>query len=143
MRMYLAGALQRREYLRTVAAELRAAGVTITSQWLDERLPAAAEDDAALARRLAYRDTTDIENSDTFVVFSEPFGSEYETRVGHQVEMGYALRVPRMRVVVVGDRRSVFAHLAEHYATWPEARAALLAPRAVEMPIDPSNGVPV
>lgn len=151
MRVYIAARYSRHEEMRGYADELEAAGVRVTARWINGDHKAFDDDPGPRALEFAQDDIDDLLAADTFVTFTEPPHSD-ASRGGRHVEFGIALGMRwwgpvhrRFRIVVVGHRENVFHWLpeVEFYATWGEAKAALLAPRPVASTTDPNEGVPV
>lgn len=126
-RVYLAARFARQAELREVAAELRAAGVEVTSRWLGSERALRSEDLDAHGRaaQLAQMDFEDLTSANVCIAFTEdsraPTG-----RGGRHTELGIALALG-MRVILVGPREHVFHCLpsVEHYPDWEAARVGL------------------
>ena len=112
MKVYLAARYDRREEMKEHRKALNAAGITVTSRWLDEDEPLDAdmwnkEDSWYIHTSIV--DLQDIEDANAVIFFSENplVGIK---RGGRHVEMGYALgrEIP---VVVIGGKENVFHYL--------------------------------
>lgn len=137
MKVYLAGMLSTIKTRKAQAAELRVAGIKVTSHWIDETVPYNVEMKdipEVYHAETAVIDIQDIDDCDVFVEFV-PTDTELvdatlrsSSRGGHHFEMGYAYATGK-RVMVVGDKENVFHYLPriEHFATWAEAKFVLVA----------------
>jgi hypothetical protein len=127
--LYLCARYARRAELQGYALQLQARGYAITSRWITETIPAYGdtgdiEAPAALARRVARDNLTDVHRADTLLCFTEASGSPYGRGARH-VEFGLALAWNK-RLLVVGPNENVFVSLAHHrWATFAEALAWL------------------
>lgn len=139
MNIYLAARYSRREELNRYAAELRAAGHTVTSRWLegnheidDQGLSAEAK--AEERTRFALEDWHDLNEASWCISFTEPPRST-NTRGGRHVEYGAALALG-MRCIVIGPRENVFHCLPviEHHSDWESfaAENGFMCPRRPE-----------
>lgn len=107
LKLYLAGRYGRRLELRAYAEQLRAIGHTVTSRWLD--CEHEAFDDAPTREQMldwAEDDTSDINDADVFVAFTEAPDSQYG-RGGRHVEFGYALAMGKY-TVRIGPVENIF-----------------------------------
>jgi nucleoside 2-deoxyribosyltransferase len=121
-KIYLAARFSRRAEMRAIAADLIAAGHSVTSRWINER-----KENETRSVTYAKRDIADINACDAVLVFSdEPRTTS--SRGGHWVEVGYAHGIGKA-ICVIGWRENVFCWLSEFqfFATWAEALAALQA----------------
>lgn len=102
--VYLCASFARQEVMREYRRRLHAAGIAVTSRWLD--MPAAAPTEVAPQAEIATVCIEDIVIADALVAFTEPYGSGYFTG-GRHVELGLALawKVP---VYVIGPIENVF-----------------------------------
>lgn len=119
--VYLAARYGRRAELSGYAGQLREAGYTVTSRWLDTAEEGAP--DFLTIRSWAEQDIEDLDAAETVVCFSEALNetdSEY-SRGGRHVELGYALARDK-RVFVVGPVENVFMALGQvhHADRWEE-----------------------
>lgn len=119
--VYLAARYGRRAELSGYAGQLREAGYTVTSRWLDTAEEGAP--DFLTIRLWAEQDIEDLDAAETVVCFSEALNetdSEY-SRGGRHVELGYALARDK-RVFVVGPVENVFMALGQvhHADRWEE-----------------------
>lgn len=112
MKLYLAGQYKQKEELAAVAGQLRAAGLEVTSRWLEEpHAPNITLDeiDVQQLEKYAYADLTDIDACDILVAFAtDP--SIPTVRGGRHVEFGYALGRGKP-IVVVGPYENIFHYL--------------------------------
>jgi nucleoside 2-deoxyribosyltransferase len=106
VKVYLCAAWQRQAQLRGYRDRLVAAGVAVTSSWLDLTgpLPTTAEE----ARAAALLDLGDLDRADEVVAFTELPAIGYLTG-GRHVEVGYALAVGKP-IWLVGPPENVFHH---------------------------------
>jgi nucleoside 2-deoxyribosyltransferase len=127
MKIYLAARYSRRDQLRALAEQLREAGHTVTSRWLETEW--ANRPDQSSAAPPEYRakyaliDLEDVDAADVVVSFTEAPGDG--SRGGRHVEHGYALAKGK-RLVVVGYRENLFHEhpSVEFYASqWDMLRA--------------------
>jgi nucleoside 2-deoxyribosyltransferase len=120
MIVYIAGRFNKREEFREHAAELRAAGIEVTAQWLE------APDDEEW-RLAAIRDIKDIDRSEIVVNFIEPKGSA-NVGGGRHWECGYAYAKGKLVILVGPDEEIVFHTLpgVYHFYNWDAARRVLL-----------------
>lgn len=127
-RIYLAARFARREELRAIAEELRAAGASVTSRWLNQSPLGDSELGSARAATLAEMDFGDLRSADVCIAFTES-GDGSNGRGGRHAELGIALAL-NLRVIVVGPREHVFHCLpaVEQFPDWEEARQALVGP---------------
>jgi hypothetical protein len=112
MRVYIAGRYSRKVELRSVAADLRARGVNVTSRWLEEDADPNSqmgEHSEEFYAAVARKDLDDIDRATSMLFFAEDplVGTP---RGGRHVEFGYALARGKY-IDVVGPRENVF-----HYA---------------------------
>ena len=128
MNWYFAGQFSRLKELAGYAAQARGAGLTVTSQWLeqDQGLGYAGGSDEA-GRGFAKRDLEDIAMADGFLFFAEDPAIGI-LRGGRHVEFGVALATGKT-IEVVGAVENVFHLLPDimHYhafEAWLEARIA-------------------
>jgi nucleoside 2-deoxyribosyltransferase len=130
MRVYLAAPYSFKELMNQCAAELRVAGVVVTSSWLEEtHAPTVQmhEITAAEHQMYAFRDLTDIQESDIFVFFTDP--TKTIVRAGRHVEFGVAVQ-RKIPIYVVGeDRENIFHYLPRvtHFKKWEAVRDLLIA----------------
>jgi hypothetical protein len=135
-RVYLAAAFERQGELCGYRDDCRAAGLRVTSRWLD-----LAGEEALNPGAAAETCVIDLLAADTLVSFTDPVG--VYPRGGRHVELGIALGITlvsaepltyfrhRYRLVVVGPIEHVFHAWpdVERFDTWPAALAALGTPR--------------
>lgn len=120
MKVYLAGALPRRDELRGYADQLISNGVEVTSKWLwANDHPVASWDN----RNLAMRNVNDLLGSDVVLVFLD---DDAGSKGGHHVEFGFAYGMHALglaRVEVVGEPKNIFhdAQGVVQHDSWPAA----------------------
>jgi nucleoside 2-deoxyribosyltransferase len=113
MKVYLAGAFERREEMREVRNRLNAFGYTVTSRWidiLDDVNPIGAadlKDEVGLMRAndFAIADLHDVYDADLVIMFSGG------GRGGRHIEFGYAVALDK-ELIIVGERENVFHALS-------------------------------
>jgi nucleoside 2-deoxyribosyltransferase len=117
---YLAGAFHRRTEFRSYAADLIAAGHTVTSTWLAEE----SEIEAHAAAN-AKRDLADLDRASAIICFTTPPRST-NSRGGRHTEFGYALGQGKA-VILVGPRENIFYALPgiSVFDDWPSALRSL------------------
>lgn len=127
MRIYVASRFERQVELQGYAAQLRASGHKVTSRWLIEEAdevgaPSTWLGHADRLRKYAGIDLEDIEDCDTFMVFTH----EGMARGGMHVEFGYALALGK-RIIVVGPRPTLFHYLSRvlQFDDWASAARSL------------------
>ena len=122
--VYLAARIRRRDELLAYAAELKAAGIDVTSSWLTMAVP----DDwtSSVWADLARIDREDVLRADTLILFAEP---ELDGGSGRHVEFGMALALGKP-TIVVGRVENLFQRLPEVCVVedWPAALALLMQP---------------
>lgn len=114
MKVYLAHNYAAKDALRLVKADLEAAGIKVTSRWID-----ANPDNPyhpTVMRDEAIKDVEDVLTADAIIHFTDNFGDRPGR--GKYVELGIAIPSGK-RILLVGAEQSgcVFYHLpqAEHY----------------------------
>lgn len=95
MKVYIAAKYRRRFELRALASALRAHGVEVTSQWLDN-----GEEDAEGPQAAAQMDLDDVDRADVVVFIGEPRMSE-NTGGGRWFELGYAYAKGKQLFIVL------------------------------------------
>src|SRR6266849_6726995 len=139
MAIYLAGRYGRREELCGYRAELVAAGIEVTANWLDGpaqrhidgtvltpteeqlvEIGADTPETVAISGKCAWQDVDDVLNATTLVAFTEHPASLNRGRGGRHVEYGMAIAAG-IEVIVCGWREHIFHSLPQviHFATWP------------------------
>lgn len=113
MRIYLAGAWERRSLLRGIAGGLAKVGHEVVSSWLTENEQEHASQYAAHASEWSERDFSDIDSAQLFVTLTEEADSPYR-RGGRHVELGYALARGKT-VAVIGPRETTFHYLVPEH----------------------------
>lgn len=122
LNIYLAGRYGRRLEIKGYADQLRAAGHTVTSRWLDSEH--AAFDAAPTWEQMldwAENDLSDINDADVFVAFTESPDSPF-ARGGRHVEFGYALATGKY-MIVVGPCENIFC--VQHNARYSNFKLLL------------------
>jgi hypothetical protein len=112
--VYLCARYSRHEELNGYAAELRAAGYDVQSEWITG---VHADTDSAECARI---DWVEVQQADIVISFTEAPGPiQGRGRGGRHVEFGIALGSDK-RCIVVGHRENVFHHLPqiEFYESW-------------------------
>lgn len=109
MRIYLAARYSRHEEMQENAADLEAAGHTVTSRWIrgSHKLDPDRVDEA---ERFAIEDIEDLTKSDVVVSFTETdekAAKKRPSKGGRHVEFGIGLALNK-RLVVIGPRENVF-----------------------------------
>jgi len=113
VKVYLCAAWKRQKQLRGYRELLAAAGVEVTSRWLDQDgpPPMTQEDECAAA----LMDLRDLDRADEVIAFTEEPDAGYLTG-GRHVEVGYALALGKP-IRLVGRAENVFhAHPLVHHA---------------------------
>ena len=128
---YFAGQFSRLEELAGYAVQARAAGLTVTSQWLDQDLGlgyAGGSDEAG--RGFAKRDLEDIAAADGLLFFAEnPVVGI--PRGGRHVEFGVVLSTAKtIELIAPCGRENVFHLLEPDSAIYPTFKAWLKAKKA-------------
>lgn len=128
MKVYLAAQYSQKDLLRTYAEELRAAGITVTSRWLEEpHGPNVTLDeiDEEQLRYYADMDFEDVVRADTLVFFAQDPNTAIK-RGGRHVEFGIAMAL-RKTIFVVGPRENIFHYRfgVIHYSGWEEVKKIL------------------
>lgn len=128
MKIYLASRYSRLAEMQACREDLRAAGLVVTSRWVNGDHQASDNElggGGHLAARFAHEDMEDLAAADVVVSFTEPARTG-PTRGGRHVEFGAALALGK-RVIVVGHRENVFHSLpaVEFYPSWAQAYARL------------------
>ena len=128
---YFAGQFSRLEELAGYAAQARAAGLTVTSQWLDQDLGlgyAGGSDE--VGQMFAQRDLVDIAAADGFLFFAED-PSTGIPRGGRHCEFGVALSTAKtIELIAPCGRENVFHLLVPDSAIYPTFKAWLKAKKA-------------
>lgn len=132
MSIYLAARFSRRAELRGYAHQLEVAGVgEVRARWLvEDHEWDGAEDQLALAERLAADDLADLRTADLVVVFTEVPSPGGRNRGGRHVEYGVALELWRRgecRLVVVGPAENVFHSHAPRFTSFADVLRQLVA----------------
>lgn len=132
LRVYLAAPYQMKEQIALRAKELRALGMIVTSQWLEEKYdPTVQLGDVSRPDRadLAKRDVDDIAAADVLVL--QPDITGLIKRQGRTVELGIAIGLRRFRpmeIFIVGSgEENIFYDLpgVKHFNWWYETKDAL------------------
>ncbi len=139
MRVYLAAPYQMKEAINVRAAELRALGFEVTSQWLEETHKAGIQMHELTHEDHQYyalRDVADLADAGVFVL--QPDATETIKRQGRTVEFGMAIGIGLYRpypIFVIGKGEdNIFHHMPQvtHYPDWDATKAALLELLAIE-----------
>lgn len=112
MKVYLAARFSRKDEMRMLAQSLALQGVTVTSRWLKETVPATAElSDLTpyYAREVSFDDIEDIRECDSFVLFTESPDEAFK-RGGRHWETGFAYGIGKP-VILCGPRENIFHFL--------------------------------
>ena len=117
MKVYIAGQYARRNEFRKYARLLNAAGIDVTSNWLNETNPLKTQmgdDTPEFYQATAALDLRDVKRADAVLFFAEdPLVGI--PRGGRHVEFGYALGL-HIPIYVIGPKENVFHYLmAPHY----------------------------
>ena len=123
--VYFAGRFSQRQNLLQRSKDLKhVVDINVTSRWLFG-LHGSAEDFAAkkdqdFYEMCAAEDLFDIDNSDTFILFSED-PKQLFCRGGRMVEYGYAL-AKQKRMIVIGPAQNIFMLFpcVTRYETWED-----------------------
>ena len=122
MKVYLAARFQNKSLLTESRGRLQAAGLEITSRWLDGD-PQSVEDNASM-------DLADIDAADALVLYiDEPLEGE-RPMSGAWVEFGYALAKGKLVIVINAFlTRSIFVHTpgVQWATSWASALCQLQA----------------
>lgn len=137
MHIYLAAPYAARDHIRSHATQLRTAGLTVTSTWLDEDHditegttgPANDLDNETVANHAA-DDFLDIDAADTFILFTATalphLPREQTTSGGRHVETGYFIATQSAHnLIVIGEPENVF-HRATGVTVVPAWHQAFL-----------------
>lgn len=103
MKLYVASIFSRKEEMKKVADQLKAAGFEITSDWVY-----GSEDGLSLGE-IAMRDLAEVEEADAILAFTEPKGS-FNPGGGHNVEFGVAVALGKY-LYFIGGLETVFHNL--------------------------------
>jgi len=113
MKVYLAAQYPRRDELRGYKAVLEAAGIEVTSRWLDEQEPLngnMTHREPSWYSHTAHVDLDDVDRANIVVFFSEdPLVGV--PRGGRHVEFGYALGKGKPVHVIGKYKENVFHYL--------------------------------
>lgn len=112
--VYLAARYGRKEEMQGVAANLRAVGYDVQSEWITGAHDGTPDVDCAQI------DYLQVSAADIIISFTEaPQPTHGRGRGGRHVEFGFAFAMGK-RCIVVGYRENVFHHLpeVEFHATW-------------------------
>jgi nucleoside 2-deoxyribosyltransferase len=129
MKVYLAGPYQNKEQIKTCAAEVREAGIIVTSSWLNEpHKPTVGPQDLTYEQNQKYaiQDIMDVRSAEIFVLFTEPTKTIF--RAGRHVEFGVAVE-RGMPIFVVGEEfENIFHYLPRvtHFPSWERLRDAMI-----------------
>jgi len=101
MKVYIAGRYSKLAELKQESLQFEAAGIEITSSWLNNM------EDGLTFEDIAVLDLNDVDRADTLVLYTEPYGTLVPGG-GRHVEFGYALGRGK-RVLIVGPLENVFS----------------------------------
>jgi len=112
-KVYIAAMYSRMIDMRIIATYLSDQGYTVTSRWLkeDPTNDNFTKKEDAFWRYTAEKDIQDINESDVFLLFTEPPTFPH-VRGGRHVETGYALGIG-MPVCIVGPKENIFHYIPE------------------------------
>jgi nucleoside 2-deoxyribosyltransferase len=127
--VYLAAPYSTKKEIEQYAADLRAAGITVTSSWLEEPhdpKTQMSELPPVTHRLYACRDLQDIEDAKVFVLFTDP--TKQLVRQGRTFEFGFAYANGKHIVIVGSEYENIFHYLPglRHFETWADAQRYLL-----------------
>ena len=121
MRIYLASFFDTRDRLKPIRDSINAMGHEVTGAWIDEPNTVMGLT-YNQEMNMADRDLRDIDTADLLIL--DTF--DVNPRGGREVEFGYALGQPTMRVWQVGPRRNIFHALAgANFDKWEDVLHAL------------------
>jgi hypothetical protein len=103
LKLYLAGRWQQRDYINTLASELRNRGHIVTARWLD------IEHKRYTKPECAQIDLDDIDAAHVLVSFTEAPDVGYNTG-GRHVEFGYSIAKGKI-LILVGPIENIFHEL--------------------------------
>jgi len=138
LKVYLAAPYQAKEIIKSRAAELRAAGIEVTSSWLNEpHKPTTQMHELTPAEHQAYaeQDVKDVLAADILVFQTDI--TKTIIRAGRHVEFGIALGIGLVRpfpIFVVGqERENIFHHMPQvsHFDNWEAVATRLKSLAAV------------
>lgn len=141
MKVYFAATYSMREQLVKYAEDLRAAGIEVTSRWLEEQENPHVQISDLPAETHVFYGTRDIEDAyaaDVLVSFND---SERHFRQGRTAEFGMFIMLnhlypkhPRTILVVGEDREHIFHYQPNvfHFPNWDATKQMLLEAVAVE-----------
>jgi nucleoside 2-deoxyribosyltransferase len=132
LKVYLAAPYSMKDVIKARAEELRAAGVEVTSSWLDEpHAPNTQMHEVTPAehRQYALQDVKDVAAANVVVFHTDP--TKTLIRAGRHVEFGIAVGLGLSRalpIFVVGDEReNIFHYLPQvtHFYSWESVKELL------------------
>jgi hypothetical protein len=132
MKVYLASWFSSKDERNKQAEELRAAGIAVTSRWLEETAPPNSklgDFDESFLRATAQMDKEDIQACTVFVLFTvDPNNGPCHRRGGRHWETGYAEGLGKP-ITIVGPRENIFHSLpfVAQFDTWEEAKKYLIS----------------
>jgi hypothetical protein len=113
MNCYLAAAWSRREEIQEVAFDLRAGGIGVTANWLEDGNHPSVTTEKSL-REDAIRDVADIKECDAFVRFTDDISGQFVpshiASGARMFEMGLAWSLGKP-IYVVGGKQQIFDRL--------------------------------
>jgi nucleoside 2-deoxyribosyltransferase len=135
LKAYLAAPYSMKDVIKERAAELRAAGVEVTSRWLEEphrpttQLHELTREDHQF---YALQDVEDVRNADILVFQTDE--TKTIIRAGRHVEFGIAIGIALERaffpIFVVGqDHENIFHYLPQvtHFESWEVVKNYLIS----------------
>jgi nucleoside 2-deoxyribosyltransferase len=136
VKVYLAAPFSWKDQINVFAKELREAGITVTSRWLEEphspnvQMPELTDEQH---RFYGQQDVDDVRVADLLVFFTDP--TKRIVRGGRHVEFGIAIE-RGTPIYVLGDRENIFHHLPRvyHFENWNQLKNGLLNLEALTDP---------
>lgn len=116
LKVYIAGRYANLSKLAEERKLYEAAGIEITSSWLNN-----AEDGLSFTD-VAHLDLDDVARADALVLYTEPYGTPVPGG-GRHVEFGYALGLGKY-MVIVGPHENIF-HWHETVSVFPRTEYAI------------------
>ena len=135
IKVYLAAKYRRRFELAKYRDELQAAGIHVTSRWLD------GEEQLGRQSRQAYAmiDLYDIDLCDILILFSETPENGYY-KGGRMCEFGYALAKGKQQFIV-GKSENIFTEMnhVRQFDTWSECLETLTEMQRIKTTIEANH----
>ena len=145
MKVYLASWFSSKEEIAAKAKELTAAGITVTSRWLKEKISSSTQMSEVTDDYLTHTaiiDVEDIERAPYTVLFTvDPENGPCHPRGGRHFESGYAYALVKFwpllwndipgprELIICGPKENIFHHLPKgvrQFDTWAEVKAYLM-----------------